>query len=292
MTDYIKLVISGSNDEILREILTAELAEAGAEAFDENGDFLNAYIPKNAFDKTVFDNIFAANTFAGAFEYSAEEVKQENWNSLWESNFEPVIIDSRCVVYASFHNDLPMVDYKILINPKMTFGTGHHETTHLCVQAILDLNLEGKNVLDMGCGTGILAILAAMRGAAKVTAIDNDPLAAENAAENAELNGMLHKMEICAGDANMLVGKRFDAIIANINRNVLLNDMEKYLACLVPDGMLVMSGFYRADMPLLLEAAQASGLVKTGDKLRNNWAAMIFRFANHSSPKSSLSSSR
>ncbi|MDR2423261.1 MAG: 50S ribosomal protein L11 methyltransferase [Prevotellaceae bacterium] len=278
MTDYIKLVINGSNDEVLREILTAELAEAGVEAFDENEGLLNAYIQKNAFDKTVFDGIFAGALFAGIFEYLPEEVKQENWNSLWESNFEPVVIGNKCVIYASFHSDLPEVDYKILINPKMTFGTGHHETTHLCVQAILDLNLQGKNVLDMGCGTGILAILAAMSGAAKVTAIDNDPTAAENAAENAELNGMLHKMNIYAGEANMLANKQFDLIIANINRNVLLNDMDKYVASLIPDGMLVVSGFYRNDMALLLETAQSSGLVQTGYNLRNGWAVMIFKF--------------
>ncbi|MDR0559038.1 MAG: 50S ribosomal protein L11 methyltransferase [Prevotellaceae bacterium] len=274
MYDYIKLIINLSDDEILMDILIAELADAGIEAFDENDGKLNAYIRKEHFYKETFDKIFEKTPFSGIFSYSVEELMQENWNSVWESNFEPVTVDNKCVIYASFHNGLPETDYKILINPKMTFGTGHHDTTYLCVKAILDLDLNGKNVLDMGCGTGILGILSAMKGAANVTAIDNDPLAVENAVENAVLNGVELKMNIFKGEVNLLNNQKFDVIIANINRNVLLNDMEKYAASLLTDGLLIISGFFREDAELLLNVAKSLNLKKVKVSSRNGWTVI------------------
>jgi ribosomal protein L11 methyltransferase len=277
MADYIKLKIAVGNDEILSEILVAELADAGVDAFDEEQGILNAYISKDNFDNAVFDALLNGNPFNGMLEYSVEEIKSENWNSVWETNFEPVVIADKCVVYASFHNDLPDAEYKILINPRMTFGTGHHETTYLCAETMLNTDFVGKTVLDMGCGTGILGILAAMKGASMVTAIDNDPTAVENTVENANLNSIADKMLICEGDVSAIAGQCFDIIIANINRNILMNDMYNYTNSLCnKNGILIISGFYNDDIPLLLNTAISLGLKKTNELLRNNWAVLAF----------------
>ncbi|MDR2466087.1 MAG: 50S ribosomal protein L11 methyltransferase [Prevotellaceae bacterium] len=280
MQDYVKLSVIGSNDETMRDFLATELAEAGAEAFDEDGDAFNAYVPCALFDAERFDAVFDSEPFRGIFSRSVERLPARNWNSVWESNFEPVIVAGRCVVYASFHKDVPKtehsMEHSILIDPRMTFGTGHHETTRLCIEAILDETIEGKTTLDMGCGTGVLGILAAKRGASSVTAIDNDPAAAENAAENAALNGVDSRFAALTGDASTIAGRKFDLVLANINRNVLLNDTEKYAETLREGGALIMSGFYAEDVPLLMEAAEASGLVKTGESALKGWTALKF----------------
>lgn len=274
MVDYIKLSLKTGNDEVLSEILIAELVDVGIESFEEKPGILNAYINKTDFDKSVVDKLLNESPFNGEIEYSVEEIKSENWNSVWESDFDTVVIPGKCVIYASFHNNLPEADYKILINPKMTFGTGHHETTYLCVETILNLDFEGKTVLDMGCGTGILGILAALKGASNVTAIDNDPVAVENTIENANLNNISGKMKIFEGNGLSTDNQKFDVIIANINRNVLLNDMDSYAKSLNENGILILSGFYKEDIPLLLDSARSLGLKKTNDSLRNKWALL------------------
>lgn len=276
MQDYVKLSVIGSNDETMRDFLATELAEAGAEAFDEEGDTLNAYVPRDLFDEARFDAVFNSAPFSGIFSRSVENLPAKNWNSVWEANFEPVTVADRCVVHASFHKDVPEAEHKILIDPRMTFGTGHHETTRLCLEAILEEQFEGKTVLDMGCGTGVLGILAAKLGATSVTAIDNDQAAAENAAENARLNGVDDRVEVLAGDASAIAGRRFDFVLANINRNVLLNDVERYAETLSAGGVLTASGFYAEDVTLLVEVANAAGLVKTRESALRGWTALKF----------------
>jgi ribosomal protein L11 methyltransferase len=279
MSDYIKLTIPTNGDATLSDILVAELAEAGIESFDENPEgTLNAYIVKRDFNRAVFDKLFERHPFNGVLKYETEEIKSENWNNVWESNFEPVIIADKCAVYASFHKDLPETAHKILINPQMTFGTGHHETTYLCLEAILNRTINNKTVLDIGCGTGILGILAALKGAASVTAIDNDPVAAENAGENAALNKVDNKVKVIEGDVSAIQNRQFDLIVANINRNVLLNDMERYVKSLNKEGVLIISGFYKDDVPLLLNSATALGLEKVRESWRNGWTALEFNY--------------
>lgn len=273
MPNYIKLSVTGADNEELSEILIAELAEADFESFDEAEGIINAYIQENNYNSQSVEEIFKQEIFS-LLKYSVTEIKAENWNSVWESNFEPVVIGEECIIYAAFHNNLPDAKYKIEINPKMTFGTGHHETTHLCSEAILNIDVKGKQVLDMGCGTGILGILAALKGASHITAIDNDLIAVENAVENAQLNNVDSIMEIFEGNGSSIEGKQFDVIIANINRNVLLNDMENYVKSLNKGGILILSGFYKEDIALLEETAASLGLVKNKEACKNRWAML------------------
>jgi ribosomal protein L11 methyltransferase len=279
MSDYIKLTVNTNGDATLSDILVAELAEAGIESFDENPEgSLNAYIIKRDFNRAIFDKLFERHPFNGVLKYDIEEIKSENWNNVWESNFEPVIIADKCAVYASFHKDLPETVYKILINPQMTFGTGHHETTYLCLESILNRAINNKTVLDIGCGTGILGILAALKGAVSVTAIDNDPVAAENAGENVALNKVDDIVKVIEGDVSAIHNRQFDLIVANINRNVLLNDMEHYVKSLNKEGVLIISGFYKDDVPLLLNSATALGLEKVRESWRNSWTTLEFNY--------------
>ena len=271
--DYYKITVI-SNDPELREISIAELADVGVESFDEFEGGINVYMPEPVFDEAPIKDVFEGEIFAGKVSYTVERIKSENWNAVWESGYKPVIVDGKCIVYTSFHRDLPPAEYKILINPEMTFGTGHHETTHLCIEALLKLDLNDKTVLDMGCGTGVLAVLAAMKGATAVTAVDNDPTAAENAAENIKLNEVADKAVALVGDAKALSGKRFDIIVANINRNVLLSDTEIYADCLSKAGTLILSGFYKEDVPLILDEAESRKLSNSAESFRNGWACL------------------
>jgi len=273
MSNYIKLTIQTTGSEVLNEILVAELAEIGFESFEESGATIYAYIAKNAFNKSICDDVFKMEIFNNEIEYTLEEIKSENWNNIWESSFEPVLIGNRCLIYASFHKNIPDVEYKIEINPKMTFGTGHHETTYLCSEVLLDTDIKNKTVLDMGCGTGILGILACAMGAKTVTAIDNDPIAVENATENAMLNNA--EMNIYEGTATN-ISNTFDIIIANINRNILLNDMATYVSKLNNGGTIIISGFYKDDIKLLTDAFCSSELVLCKQNTRNNWAMLKF----------------
>lgn len=273
--NYIKIRVElNTKDEDTAEILVAELAEAGAESFDEEPNLLNAYFPERNYQSETVENIFSNKIFDG-LKYSVSVIKQQNWNRLWESNFHPVIVDSKCVVYAPFHSDLPDAEYKILISPEMTFGTGHHETTHLMLEAMLGRELKSLSTLDMGCGTGILAILAAMKGAAQALAVDNDAVAVDNTRRNIELNKVADRIEVILGDSSILKNRSFDLIAANINRNVLLNDMSLYAQSLNQGGCLIISGFYKQDLPLLEQEAISVGLNPVETKLRNGWAMMI-----------------
>ena len=256
------------------EILIAELGYAGFESFVETEDGVTAYIQKEEWYEGILKDIqiLQSDEFEISFEY--EEIEQVNWNAEWEKNFTPIVVDGICTLRAPFH-EVPNTKYDIVIEPKMSFGTGHHETTHMMIQFILKNEMKDKKVLDMGCGTGVLAILAGMKGANPIDAIDIDNWCYLNSLENVERNNA-KTVSVYEGDASLLVGKHYDVIIANINRNILLNDMETYVKSLNKGGVLYLSGFYNTDIPAIQEACEKH-LLKLDEKLeRNNWVALKF----------------
>src|SRR5690606_277522 len=212
------------------DILIAELGDAGFESFVENEDGISAYIQQNDWSETILDDIQILNSEEFSISYTKNFIEQVNWNEEWEKNFNPIIVDDVCSVRAPFH-EKQNTQYDIVIEPKMSFGTGHHETTHMMIQHILKNNMAGKTVLDMGCGTAVLAILAEMKGAKKLDAIDIDNWCYLNSIENAERNNCSN-ITVLEGDVSLLEGKSYDVIIANINRNILLNDIHQYAKCL------------------------------------------------------------
>ena len=263
-------------DAAFAELIMARLGELGFESFEETGEGLLAYIPSSEFDPAILNNpdLWPEGV---EVEYTWAVIPEQNWNAVWEENFEPVTLAGRCHIRAPFHPVMPGIEYEIIIEPKMSFGTAHHETTALMIEYILEEPIEGLTVLDMGSGTGVLAILAAMRGAADVTAIDNDEWAYRNAVENVEKN-KTSGISVYLGDAGLLSnGKKFDFIIANINRNILLKDIETYCGSLNKGGTLLMSGFYMEDIAAITEAASSFGLVCQGYKDRNNWVAVRYK---------------
>lgn len=264
--------------EAVMDVLAAVLGETGFESFVECEEGLNAYIQQSQCDEAAIKDALAEFPLPDTeITYTYVEAEDKDWNEEWEKNFfQPIIIDNRCVIHSTFHKDIPQADYDIVINPQMAFGTGHHETTSLIIGELLDNELDSKSLLDMGCGTSILAILARMRGAHPCTAIDIDEWCVRNSIENIELN-QVDDIEVSQGDASSLAGKGpFDIIIANINRNILLNDMEQYVACMHPGSELYMSGFYLEDIPLITQKAVDNGLTFVHYKEKNRWAAVKF----------------
>lgn len=265
--------------EVVNDVLSAVLADAGFESFVEQPDGLLAYIQQNLYDEASVEAAISEFPIPDtAIEYSFVEAEDKDWNEEWEKNFfQPIVIGNRCVIHSTFHHDVPEAEYDIAINPQMAFGTGHHETTSLVIGEILDSNMDGKKVLDMGCGTSILAILARMKGAASCTAIDIDDWCVRNSIENIELNGV-DEIEVCLGDASILVDKGpFDMVIANINRNILLADMQHYVARMNEGATLLMSGFYVDDIPLIKAEAERLGLTFNGYKEKNRWVVTSFK---------------
>lgn len=276
--DYIELTIQINNSRGFEQDMVAyELGELGFESFEYNEDGLKAYCVASLFDEKQINEWKELHRDDMPINYSYALIKEKNWNEIWEKNyFSPIVIGNECVIHSSFHHDIPTAKYDILIDPKMSFGTGHHETTILMIQTILTLDLVGKSLLDMGCGTGILAILASMRGASPVTAIDIDEWAYTNSLENFRLNGF-SGIEMDQGGAELLSGRKFDIILANINRNILLTDMHHYSACLTQGDLLVMSGFYDADRPAIDEEAQENNLTLLGFVEKNKWVATLYQ---------------
>jgi ribosomal protein L11 methyltransferase len=259
------------------EILIAELGYAGFESFVETEEGVTAYIQKEVWNGAILDeiNIFSSEEFEITFTFS--EIEQINWNAEWEKNFDPIEVDGKCTVRAPFHPKKNF-EYEIVIEPKMSFGTGHHETTFMMLQFILENDFEGKTVLDMGCGTAVLAILAEMRGAKKLHAIDIDEWCFENSLENIQRNNREH-IDVFLGDASLLKGKKYDVIIANINRNILLQDMEAYRNCLTTEGELYLSGFYLEDLPIITECCNNLGFTFVENKEKNKWVAAKFKIS-------------
>ena len=269
--------------ETMHDVLSAVLAEVGFESFVDEGDCLKAYIPATLFHREELDQALAAFPVPHVqTAYTWEEAEEKDWNEEWEKNFfQPIIIGDRCVIHSTFHRDVPRAEYDIIINPQMAFGTGHHETTSLVIGELLDAPLPGKEVLDMGCGTSILAILARMRGAARCTAIDIDDWCVRNSAENIALN-RVDGIEVSQGDAASLAHKGpFDMVIANINRNILLSDMARYVERMKPGASLFMSGFYTDDIPAIRREAERLGLHFHHHREKNRWAVVEFRKDNH-----------
>jgi ribosomal protein L11 methyltransferase len=256
------------------DILIAELGEIGFESFVENEDGLSAYIQKADWNSQILKGIQILNSNEFEINYSYEEIDQTNWNEEWEKNFNPIVVDGVCSVRAPFH-EKPNTIYDIVIEPKMSFGTGHHETTHMMIQHILKNDFKDKSVLDMGCGTGVLAILAEMKGAKPIDAVDFDNWCYVNSIENVERNNCKH-ITVIEGDASILINKKYDIIIANINRNILLNDMAVYASCLNKKGILFLSGFYKEDIPMIQQACEKHMLKFTEKLERNNWVSLKF----------------
>lgn len=260
--------------ELGSEILIAELGEKAFESFIETETGISAYVQKDLWSENILEDIQILDNPEFKINYTFEEIEQVNWNEEWEKNFEAIEVDGKCHVRAPFH-EKTNAEYDIVIEPKMSFGTGHHETTHMMIQHILETDFTNKKTLDMGCGTAILAILAEMKGAQPIDAIDIDNWCYLNSIENAERNNCKH-ISVYEGDASLLAGKKYDIIIANINRNILLNDMQQYVDCLNTNGILFLSGFYTEDIPFISESCTSKGLTYVKQFERNNWVALKF----------------
>ena len=276
MNDFIKVAFSfEGGEEFEADILTSLLADAGFDTFDRDGVILNAYIPCDIFSEQSITDALAAYPFSSQISYSVARIEGQDWNEEWEKNyFKPIRIGNDCLIRASFHEPEPGYTYTIIIDPKMAFGTGNHETTYLMISWMLEEPLVGKRLLDMGCGTAVLAILARMKGAEKVVAIDIDEWAYENALENIRLNHT-EEIEVALGGAERIAAfAPFEVIFANINRNILLQDMHHYAEALQPGGQLFMSGFYVEDLPIIEAECQRNGLRVEGYKERHNWVAV------------------
>ena len=260
--------------ELGSEILIAELGEKPFESFIETDLGIVAYIQKDLWTEDVLEDIFILNSPEFTISYKVEEIDQVNWNEEWEKNFEPIDVDGKCHVRAPFHPKTE-AEFDIVIEPKMSFGTGHHETTHMMIQHLLELDVTGMKTLDMGCGTAILAILAEMKGAQPIDAIDIDNWCYLNSIENVERNHC-HAITVYEGDAALLQNKQYDLIIANINRNILLNDMQIYINSLNQGGLLLLSGFYTEDIPYIDESCTEKGLTYVKNFERNNWVSLKY----------------
>ena len=273
--NYIEYDFTVSPTEMGAEILMAELAEVGFDSFEDTPTGIKAYIPKDSWNEQILEDIYLLSNPEFTISYQITEIEQVNWNEEWEKNFSPIVVEDLCTVRANFH-PVPNTRYDIVITPKMSFGTGHHETTYMMLQQLLPLSLEGTKVLDMGCGTGILAIMAALRGAHDITAIDIDPWCVENATENVQQNDCSF-ITIKEGDVSLIAGEQYNLILANINRNILLSDIPAYTQALLPQGLLLVSGFYEEDLPAIKEKCQEVGLTYLSHIERNRWVSAKFQ---------------
>lgn len=260
--------------ELGSEILIAELESKAFESFIETETGVSAFVQKNFWDDGILEDIYILENPTFKISYTVEEIDQVNWNEEWEKNFEAIDVDGLCHVRAPFHPKTA-AKYDIVIEPKMSFGTGHHETTHMMIQHLLENDLTGMKTLDMGCGTAILAILAEMKGAQPIDAIDIDNWCYLNSVENADRNNCKH-ISVYEGDATLLKNKKYDLIIANINRNILLNDMSAYVESLNPNGTILFSGFYEEDIPFIDASCVEKGLTFVKKLQRNNWVSLKY----------------
>lgn len=274
--NYLKISITASPlPEWFADILAAELAETGFESFLETETGIEAFIAEDKFNKASFEKVISGQDPLIRITWSKELIPDQNWNEVWEKNyFKPLVVGNQCVIHAPFHKEVPNLPCKIVIEPNMAFGTGNHETTFMMLETILDMDLTNRSVLDMGCGTGILGILASMKGAGEVTAIDTDEWAFNGTRENAALNH-IHNLAVRLGDATLLK-ETYDVIFANIHKNVLLNDIPVYAKCLKSQGELLISGFLTEDIPEMNQKAKLAGLKENGHKTKNNWVASMY----------------
>jgi len=278
--DYIACIFEVAPLQPASDLLIAELGGLGFESFEETANGVVAYVNKAFWEPSLLEQLEVYQYEGFTFSYTSKEIPQQNWNARWEENFSPIQVANTCVVRAPFH-EKPSVRYDIVIEPKMSFGTGHHETTHMMLDHILDLDCEDKTVLDMGSGTGVLAILAALKGATDVDAIDIDHWCYLNATENVQRNDCT-SIKIFEGTVALLseppfYAKKYHIVLANINRNILLEDMAQYVSHLSTEGYLLMSGFYDQDLGMIKEKAQSLGLGYIRHKEKNDWVAAVFK---------------
>ncbi len=259
------------------DIFMAELGEIGYETFTEEAEGLNAYITEDLFSEENLDEIMERYLAMTPISYSYSTLEKKNWNEEWEKNYEPILAaNGRVRVRANFHEPDPNIQYELLINPKMSFGTGHHETTSMVLSLQMEIDHQAKKVLDVGCGTGILAIFASKLGASEVAGFDIEEWAAENSRENVQLNAC-ENVVIRQGTIEDEPADQYDIILANINRNILMRDIPKYVEFMkAAPSKLIVSGFYQHDIEDIEKVANESGLVKTHTENKNNWAAVIF----------------
>lgn len=274
--EYVEVICHPSQDADAAEMLVAMLADAGFESFTENENgSVSAFIQAPLYTAELASRLGSEEFVDFMDSFQVEKIADQNWNAVWESQYDPVLIDGSCMVRAPFHPKMAGVEFDIVIMPKMSFGTAHHETTKQMIQYMLSLPLAGKSLLDMGSGTAVLAILARMKGASPVSAIDNDEWAFNNALENVQSNNFAD-IEVLLGDSSLLPGKKYDVIFANINRNILLNDIPAYRESLNDGGKLFMSGFYSEDLPLIEARANETGLSLMSHRAEHNWTAACF----------------
>lgn len=259
---------------VYRDVLIATLGDYGCESFEEEGNLLKAYMREVDYlaQHSSIEELLSEQKLY----YITREMADENWNAVWESNFEAIEVEGRCRIRAPFHPKNPACEYDIEIMPKMSFGTGHHATTYLMAAEIMACDFSGQRGLDMGSGTGVLAILAVKRGASHMDAIDIDAWAYENGTENVHSNGLAEKITPLMGDVALLAGRKYDFVLANINRNILLADMGAYVATLSPGGCLIVSGILEADIPALVACGVACGVEECNIRRREGWAAIRF----------------
>jgi len=271
---YIAYDFNVSPKDPATEMLIVQLGHIGFESFVENENGVVAYIQKKEWNSNKVEDLYLLNSNEFNITFKHSEIEQTNWNKEWEKNFNPIQVNGQVSIRAPFHEN-PSLNFDIVIEPKMSFGTGHHETTHMMVQHLLALDLKNKKVLDMGCGTGILAIFAEMKGAQPTDAIDIDSWCYENSLENVQRNGCKH-ITVLEGDSSLLKGREYDVVIANINRNILLSDMKTYTDCLSENGVLLLSGFYKDDISVIETEVIKYGLVLDKMIQKNNWVALKY----------------
>ena len=263
--------------EEMAEILTAELSELPFDSFVTEEPYLKCYIQKEAYKPSDVKVVLSG--YPAAADFSAVLVQGQNWNRLWEQGFQPIVVDGKVTVKAPFNADVPRTRFNIWIDPRMAFGTGYHHTTFMMMQRMLALEefIRDRSVVDMGCGTAILAILAAKMRARKVFAVDIDAVAARSAWGNCRWNKVGTRVETACGDASLLQMGTYDVLLANIHRNIILQDLPTYCRSLRKGGHMLLSGFYVADVPAIRQAAEALGLVFAGQSAREDWACVEFR---------------
>lgn len=273
--NYIELTVQVEPKEQGSDVLIAQLAELGYESFVETEKGFNAYIQEADYNQQQLNIALSYYKDFFKFNYSSNTIQQQNWNKEWENNFPPIQVKGKCYIRAPFHEAQPGFLYDVIIEPKMSFGTGHHSTTQLMIEKLLTLDIHQKSLLDMGCGTGVLAIVASMLGANPITAIDIDEWSYENTIENCSRNN-INNVLVQKGNAQILAGRVFHSILANINKNVLLADMNTYSAALENSGNLILSGFFETDIDELIAKSKEFGFALKDTLIQEKWAMLHF----------------